>query len=118
VTKATRDPLAAAIAALDVVGDLDTMQAVFCRAQADGLSVSEHLAWISWVQTRIDADRKTAIRKLKAALDPIPFKKLPADLLWVRGQAEPPCYVSTADRKALADLIGPDVFEEEEEATP
>ncbi len=109
----TKEPWRVAIDALDFIGRLDALQKQFCQS---ALLTTDMLAEARWMQNHIEADRKAAVRKLKAALDtsPLPFPKLPDDLRWIRGDWMPPCYISEADRQALIDLIGPDLHAREE----
>jgi hypothetical protein len=56
---------------------------------------------IRWLSRHNDRDRLAALRMLRVALANRP-SEAPASLLeWVRGHAQPPCYVPAA---ALADL--------------
>jgi hypothetical protein len=97
--------------ALLFVGRLDAWQAALCRF---AYTADMMLGEAQFLQKHIDAERKSAIAKLKKALSPIPFTTLPADLQWIRGHADPPCYISRPDREALFALIGPSLFGPEE----
>jgi hypothetical protein len=110
VRKAPRDPIRDAIAALDLVGAIDELQKAFCRS---GLLTPDTLREATWLQHHLDADRKLALTKLKKALTPIPFARLPEGLRWIHGHAIAPCYVPAQELEALRDLIGPNVFGEE-----
>jgi hypothetical protein len=110
-------PWVDAVAELDFVGELDRFITWFIRtAEAvPDATTAERLRASFFFQKHADAARKTALTKLKTALRPIPFQRLPDDLKWIRGEATPPCFVPHADRAALLDLIGPHVFGHTEE---
>lgn len=115
--KTARDPLREAIDALDLIGAIDEFIRVFLQSDrcADE-DISRLHRGAQWFQRHANADRKTAVKKLKQALaSPLPFKRLPEDLRWIRGEAVAPCFIPGRDMAELLDLIGPSLHADTEE---